>query len=331
MPQQIASPDLSVVICTYNGAQRLPAVLDALVGQRASEDFSWEVVVVDNGSTDGTRLIVEAFAASDLLPSLRYVPEPEPGLTAARLGGVRRTAAPWIAFVDDDNLLEPDWIAAVARAIGSHPDAGGIGGEIRLEWEAPPPAYLRPFGFCFAEQQVGPAERRADSLAGAGMVLNREALVASGWVDGPLLSDRTGKSLVSGGDVEIAQRVRHAGYQLWLTPAAVLRHRIPRERTTRRYLFEINVQLGISSAVMGVLTWPGDWRSWRQMAAGERARWLRTVRRGLFWSALRRRELTAAVAWACFARGYARGVRRCLALGPTERERLLGAGAARDG
>jgi hypothetical protein len=259
------------------------------------------------------------------------VSESKPGLTAARLRGVENTKSPWIAFVDDDNLLEPDWIPAVARAIGSHPDAGGIGGEVELDWEAAPPAYLSEFGFCFAEQKVGPEERRADSLAGAGMVLKREALVTSGWTDGPLLSDRTGTTLVSGGDVEIAQRIRAAGYELWVTPSAVLRHRIPRERMRRRYLFAMNMQLGMSSAVVGVLTWPGDWSSWLSMAVGERSRWFRMVQRGLLWSALRPSKLTEAVAWACFATGYSRGVKRCLELPLAERERLLGAGAAKDG
>jgi glycosyltransferase involved in cell wall biosynthesis len=330
MPDQEPTPDLSVVICTYNGAKRIPAVLDALAEQRCAPGYSWEVAVIDNGSTDDTASQVTA-AAQKLLPSLRYIVETKPGLTAARLRGVRETQAPWIAFVDDDNLLEPGWLAAVAEAIAAHPRAGGVGGEIKLDWEAPPQAYLQKFGYCFAEQTVGPAERRSDSLAGAGMVLKREALVTSGWAEQPLLADRTGKSLVSGGDVEIAQRVRAAGYELWLTPAAVLRHRIPASRMTRRYLFDINVQLGISSAVVGVLTWPGDWPSWVSKAVQERARWFRIALRGLFWSALRRKELTEAVAWASFARGYARGVRRCLDLPLSERQRLLGAGAASDG
>lgn len=322
--------DLSVVICTYNRADGLRLVLRALAEQRGAENVSWDILVVDNGSSDHTRAVVEDFAAHQARPPVRYLLESEPGLTAARLRGVRETDSPWIAFVDDDNLLEPDWIAAIAKAIRAHPDAGGLGGEIILDWEAPPPSYLSPFGFCFAEQRVGVEERPADSLAGAGMALRREALVACGWVDGPLLGDRTGNKLVSGGDVEIAQRVRSAGYRLWLTPAAVLQHRIPRERMTRKYLFRINQQLGISSAVVGVLTWPGDWSSWQSMAFSQRTRWFGIAGRGALWSILKGREITAAAAWICFAVGFARGVRRCRRLPPAQRKRLLGAGAAPD-
>jgi glycosyltransferase involved in cell wall biosynthesis len=330
MSDAAAPTDLSVVICTYNGADRLPAVFTALKAQRTPPGVSWDVVVVDNGSTDETQGIVAAAIEEGGLPSLRYVTEADPGLTAARRRGVRETQSPWIAFVDDDNLLEPDWIGAIVEAIARHPEAGGIGGEIQLEWESSPAAYLDQFGFCFAEQKVGPEERRADSLAGAGMVLRREALVSSGWLDAPLLADRTGKSLVSGGDVEIAQRVRAAGYPLWLTPDAVLRHRIPRRRMNRRYLFNINVQLGISSAVVSVLTWPGKWPAWHSMASKERSRWARIAAQGLFWSALKIQHFTQAIAWTCFCIGYSRGVSRCLKLSPIERERLLGAGAARD-
>ena len=130
--------------------------------------------------------------------------------------------------------------------------------------------------------------------------------------------------------MEIAQRVRAAGYSLWLTPEAVLRHRIPASRMNRRYLFGINFQLGISSAVVGVLTWPGDWSSWHRMARRERLHWIRIAARGLFWSALRFRQITEAFAWTCFCIGYARGVSRCLKLPEHERKRLLGTGAASD-
>ena len=71
------------------------------------------------------------------------------------------------------------------------------------------------------------------------MVLRRSALIESGWLDRPLVADRVGKSLVSGGDVELAQRVRAAGYELWFAPGAVLQHRIPASRMSRRYLFRI--------------------------------------------------------------------------------------------
>jgi glycosyltransferase involved in cell wall biosynthesis len=315
-----ANVSIDVVICTYNRAAGLDAVLSALSQQFPAVDVAWSVLVVDNASTDATADVVDAHRSRQLLPGLRRVRENEQGLTPARRRGVRETGAPWIAFVDDDNLLEPGWLDAIAQAIRSHPQAGAIGGSVVLDWELPPPAYFKRFGFCFAEQEPGGATCELNSLVGAGMVVSRKALVECGWLEGPLLADRVGKRLVSGGDVEIAQRIRGAGYPLWFTPEAVLRHRISRDRASLRYLFRVNHGLGGSEALVSALTWPGDWPSWRR-----EARW-RSIK--AVAHALRRaRGLAHAIASLSFALGFARGVNACIAMATEERQALLGAAA----
>lgn len=317
---------IDIVICTCNRAAGLDAALVALARQTTGAGIAWRVLVVDNASIDDTAAVVEAHRARRSLPELRRVFEPVQGLTAARLRGVRETNAPWVAFVDDDNLLEPGWLAAIGRAIRAHPEAGGVGGRVVLDWEVPPPVYLREFGFCFAAQDAGEADRAVDSLTGAGMVLRRSALAECGWLDRPLLADRVGETLVSGGDVEIAQRVRAAGYALWFAADAVLRHRIP-ACMGRRYLFRINRALGAGAARVDVLTCPGDWGSWRGRARERRRRQVRLALQVLGRALRRGRGLTPAVAWACFALGYARGMRECDALAAAERSALLGAAA----
>jgi GT2 family glycosyltransferase len=233
---------------------------------------------------------------------------------------VQETSAPWIAFVDDDNILEAGWLNAIAQAIRFVPQAGAIGGRVVLDWEQPPPFFLKNFGFCFAEQEPGGVARELDSLVGAGMVVRREALLACGWIERPLLADRVGERLVSGGDVEIAQRIRGAGYALWYTPDAVLRHRIPPSRATWRYLLRANYGLGASEALVSALTWPGDWPSWRRSAQW---RSVRTAAR-----AVRHPQGSIGVlASLWFAIGFARGVSTCIAMGPEDRGALLGAAA----
>jgi glycosyltransferase involved in cell wall biosynthesis len=320
-------PAIDIVICTHNRASNLDAVLANLALQVCNDAVRWRVLVVDNASTDATAQVVAAHRAKEALPELRYVFEPVLGLTTARLRGARETTAPWIAFVDDDNLLDPGWLEAIIGAIGSHGDAGGVGGRVTLDWEAPPPGYLKEFGFCFAAQDHGAAECVVESIAGAGMVLSRRALRDSGWLDQPLVADRIGSKLISGGDVEMVQRVRAAGYDLWFIPDAVLRHRIPASRMTRRYLFRVIHGLGTSSAVIALLTWPKDWSSWRQMARNRRSYWYSLAVRGLKHAIRRRTGFTPAVAWACFALGYARGVRQCESLAESRRAKLLGVAA----
>src|SRR6516164_5456771 len=237
---------IDVVICTYNRAANLHEALSALAAQRASGDVIWSVLVVDNGSTDSTGDMVEAHRSRRLLPGLRRVVESELGLTPARRRGARETSAPWIAFVDDDNLLDSGWLDAIARAIRKNPEAGGIGGRVILDWEEPPPNFVKGFGWCFAEQELGRAACEVDGLVGAGMVVRRAALIECGWLERPLLADRAGKRLISGGDVEIVQRIRGSGYPLWFAPDAILRHRIPTDRASWHYLLRVNHGLGSS-------------------------------------------------------------------------------------
>src|SRR5688572_16352665 len=161
-------PAVDIVICTYNRASCLDAVLANLSRQGSGAGVRWRVLVVDNASTDATAEVVAIHRAKGALPGLRYVFESMPGLTAARQRGARETTAPWIAFVDDDNFLDSRWLEAIARAIGAHGEAGGIGGKVVLDWEVPPPAYLKEFGFCFAAQDYGAADCIVESLAGAG-------------------------------------------------------------------------------------------------------------------------------------------------------------------
>ncbi|MEZ5833764.1 MAG: glycosyltransferase [Dongiaceae bacterium] len=318
---------LDIVVCTYNRAHSLDAVLTKLGQLTPCEGIGCRVLVVDNASTDTTASVVDAHQRRGVLTHLRRVFAAERGLTAARLRGVRETAAPWIAFVDDDNFLATTWLHAVGEAIASHAGAGGIGGKVVLEWEIPPPRYLEEFGFCFAAQDHGDADCVVDSLAGAGMVLRRSALDESGWINRPLIADRIGRKLTSGGDVEMAQRVRAAGYELWFTPSAVLHHRIPANRMSRQYLFRINRELGASSALLGLLTYEGDWATWQHDSRAQKRHWYALAARGLRYALIRRKGLTSALAWSCFASGFARGIRQCETLDGARRAELLGAAA----
>lgn len=316
------SLSLDVIICTHNNAMGLDEVLSRLERQHAA-GIPWAVVVIDNASTDRTRAVVEAHLAAGLVP-IRYVYEATRGLTPARLRGVRESTAEWIAFVDDDNLLEPDWVAAITSAIEAYPRAGAIGGRVSLIWDRPPVASAADFGFCFAEQELGERPRQVESLVGAGMVVRRAALEASGWTRGPLLADRVGRSLISGGDVEIALRIKSAGYELWYAPSARMQHRMSPERASRRYLLRMNRALGATAAIVSLLAWPGDLASWRAaqrevIAARSAQAWT-----GLIWSLRNRRKITGALGWLSYALGLRMGVAEIGRMPEGQRQALLG-------
>lgn len=315
---------LDILICTHNRSAELSKVLDALSVQRPPAGMSWSVLVVDNASTDDTQAIVAT--CTQKLP-VRYIHEPQLGLTMARRRGVLETSAEWIAFVDDDNLVDAGWVAAVSAAIDAHPDAGGIGGRVVLKWEATPPSAVKSFGFCFAEQDLGDQPLEVRSLVGAGMVLKREALRACGWISSPLLADRIGKSLISGGDAEIALRVRGAGYALWYEPQVTMLHLMPASRSTSMYLLRINRSLGATSPLVSLLTWSGDYQNWRQWARGNYRHRMIQALLGLWWSLWNGGQRLAALAWLAYALGYGKGIAEISRLSVERRDALLGLAA----
>ena len=125
--------DVSVVICTYNRCDLLPPALESVVEQSAA-GVGYEVIVVDNNSTDGTRRVVEAMIARRGHANLRYVFEGEQGLSHARNAGVRAARARVVAFTDDDVRAAPDWVASIKRAFDEHPEAAYVGGKVLPLW-----------------------------------------------------------------------------------------------------------------------------------------------------------------------------------------------------
>src|SRR5436190_6621269 len=131
---------VSVVIGTYNRAHLLKGTLEALASQTVPSSLEWEIVVVDNNSRDTTAQVVTAFSKTIATP-VRYVFEPELGISRARNRGIREARGSIIAFTDDDVLPSPDWIADLLAAIDRW-NAHGVGGRILPRWETSPPRWL---------------------------------------------------------------------------------------------------------------------------------------------------------------------------------------------
>ena len=319
-----ATPALEVVICTYNNAAMLDGVLSTLACQKPVERARWTCLVVDNNCTDDTPNVIARHALGGAIPELRSVREPKQGLTSARLRGVRSTTAQWIAFVDDDCFLQSDWIAQAITFAESHSFVGAFGGSVILEWEVEPPRYVHAYGYCFAEQNHGNVQLQVRFLAGAGLVVNRSALSACGWIDAPLLADRVGEKLVSGGDVEIALRIAGIGRELWYVPQCVLNHRIPARRFSPRYLININRNLGISQALADALVSAGPFSSWLLASIFKVAKQTLGLARVTLDIARKRKALVEILIQASFRLGQIQGIWQVLTTSPSRRRELLG-------
>jgi glycosyltransferase involved in cell wall biosynthesis len=132
--------DVTVVITTFNRSQMLPAALESMLHQEPG-NVRYEVIVVDNNSTDGTKQIVERYITQGHR-NLKYMFEPRQGVSHARNRGVINAHAPIIAFSDDDVRVAKDWIANIKREFDEHPEVDYVGGKILPHWKTEPPAWL---------------------------------------------------------------------------------------------------------------------------------------------------------------------------------------------
>jgi glycosyltransferase involved in cell wall biosynthesis len=302
---------IDVVVCTYNNVRSLDRTLAALAAQQGTDAVDWAVTVVDNNSTDDTPAVA-------VRHGVRVVKEPVQGLTPARVRGVLSTRREWIAFVDDDCLLAPDWIAHAGVIAREHAVAGAFGGAVELDWDGGAPRHAGRYGWAYAEQDHGPVGRPVAFLVGAGMVVRRTVLAETGWLDRQLLADRVGARLVSGGDVEIGLRLA-ARSELWFDPRLRLRHVIDRRRGEPRHLARLVHGLGTSQLFGDTMTWAGSPRAWLPQSLRNALPFARAAAA----AAAQRRRADAALSL-CFLGGYLLGIARLWAGDAARRRELLG-------
>jgi glycosyltransferase involved in cell wall biosynthesis len=251
--------DLSILICTYNRAPLLTRTLEHVAAQAIPSNIRWEIVVIDNNCTDQTSDVIRQFSNDPRIPELRSIRETQQGIAHARRRAFLESRGELLVSVDDDCLLEPDWIEQALHFVSEHPHAGMFGGRHVIVWERPPNRVADLYGDSLARQDFGGQEVRMSSnsrscLVGAAFVVRREAIVASGWLESGVLVGRCGESLGAGEDAEIFFRIRHAGWECWYTPKLVLSHIIPEKRTTLPYLRRLHHGFGEAEPFLRALS-----------------------------------------------------------------------------
>ncbi|MEH2259377.1 hormogonium polysaccharide biosynthesis glycosyltransferase HpsE [Nostoc sp.] len=236
--------DISVAIPAYNGATRLPKILDKLLAQTGVEQFSWEIIIVDNNSSDNTYEIIQNYQKIyNGNCHLRYFLEPEQGAAFARLRAVREAKGQLIAFLDDDNLPAPDWLSEAYTFGLEHPQAGAWSGQIHGSFEVKPPENFERIQAFLAIREHGsnPYLFDAGNLRlppGAALVVRKQA-----WYESVpkvlILKGRLGKSMIGGEDLEPLLYLHKAGWQIWYNPTMHTYHQIPHWRLERDYLLTV--------------------------------------------------------------------------------------------
>lgn len=243
---------VSVIVCCYNSAQRLPKTLAHLSAQKVVSELPWEVVVIDNASTDNTTEIAYQSWNLEASTSLRVVHEPQQGLIYARQRGFIEAKYELVCFVDDDNWVCPEWVQTVAEIMSEHPEVAACGGCSQAISDIPLPWWFESYQDTYAvgqqTQEVGDITCTRGFLWGAGITIRKQAwqrLLDKGFQS--ILTGRKGAVLTAGEDHELCLALRLSGWRLWYEPRLKFHHFIPPSRLEWNYLRRLKHGFGAGS------------------------------------------------------------------------------------
>jgi len=224
---------ISVILCTRNRCAPLQRALSTVAGLSFGQGCKWELIVVDNGSTDFTKEVVETFAAGSRL-DIRYVFEGRKGLSHARNAGIGQARGEIIAFIDDDMVLQADWLEAIARESSARPDVSMFFGQTRAM--RPELAKLSVKEDAAEKTYVFPSDP-GEPGCGNNMMLRKETFAKVGEFDVAL---GAGSTIGSSEDTDYTYRVLRAGGLVAYCPSILAYHdhdRVSSEKI-RRLLFD---------------------------------------------------------------------------------------------
>lgn len=229
--------DISVIVCTYNRAATLERCLAHLTAQQVPAEVNWEVVVVDNNSTDHTSQIAKSAAAGKL--PVRYSREANQGLCYARNRGLADARGALVAYIDDDIFTDPAWLSGMVSAF-RETECDAAGGPIHLDTEGKPlPLWLSRtlwgyLGYIDHGEERIVLDGNRHYPHGGNMAFRREVFDRTGAFD--VRIGRVGNELFKGSETEFFRRLTLTGAKIIYEPKAKVRHLIkPKELSKRHF------------------------------------------------------------------------------------------------
>jgi len=224
-------PLIAHIICTFNRAEYLPQALKALALQNNTNDF--EIVIINNNSTDNTTQIIEKFVAENPQLSVIYANEEKQGLSHARNKAIEVSTAEWLAFLDDDAYVDKNYTTELIRFIKTSHDVKAIGGPILLDFLSPPPHWYTNylgslFGY-FKPYKTSQFFNKNYYPRGSNMIFHRSLFEKYGMFNPNL--GRIGRNMMGSEEKDMFQRIYKGNEKVYYLHTAVIYHLVPDYRT----------------------------------------------------------------------------------------------------
>lgn len=239
---------LTVIICTYNREKYIGNLLEALAKNDLPKS-EYEIVLVDNNCTDHTHDICQTFAATHPDVQFRYVVETEQGLSAARNKGIREAKGDILVYVDDDALVDSDYLRIYAEHFATHPNTMAAGGPIEPMYETAAPDWMTPYTKALLTGWLNYGNKvrtfpQGRFPGGGNAAYRKEVFDKVGLFNTAL--GRKGNGLMGSEEKDIFDKMHTLGMQVLYLPTPVLHHIIPQTKLEKPYFDKLTRQIGIS-------------------------------------------------------------------------------------
>lgn len=238
--------EISVVICTYNRALYLPAALESLYNQQINKDC-FEVIVVNNNSTDNTESVCTNFIAAHTNAHFIYVNEPKQGASFARNTGAAIAQSPLLCFMDDDAIAHPNYLSLIIDFFKTNPDAGGLGGRIIPKYIPSEPVWMSHFvsslvGNFDYSKEITVFSPNKYPLESNMIIKRKDFNLVNGF--NTALPGVKGTLRIGGEGKEFFLKLKALGKTIYYHPEIIVDHIVETHKLTPEYMYRVASGIG---------------------------------------------------------------------------------------
>lgn len=267
---------LSVILCTYNRDKYIYNVLKSLAENTLKPD-QYEIVLVDNNCTDNTRAECDRFVRDFPDVTLRYFVETNQGLSHARNRGIKESKGEILVYVDDDALVNKEYLQTYADFFERHPEIDAAGGPIIPKYETEEPAWMSHFtkALITGYKYLGDKEKEfpKNDYPGGGNATYRASVFEKVGLFNVELG-RKGDSLVGAEEKDIFDKMTTLGTRFYYLPNAILYHLIPKKKLSKDYFDRLTYSIGKSERTRTLAI--GEWKYTKRLIS-ECIKWAASI------------------------------------------------------